>query len=69
MNLGLLGTGDGRLVSLGDRHKAHQILVERIAAGAGASELAKLIGVRLSTLLRWRRKFQAVGDMEPGMKI
>ena len=36
-----------------------QILAEGIAAGARASELAKLMGVGLTTLQRWRHEFKA----------
>ena len=39
-----------------------QILAEGIAAGARASELAKLMGVGLTTLQRWRREFKADGN-------
>jgi putative transposase len=39
-----------------------QILAEGIAAGARASELAKLMGVGLTTLQRWRRQF--AGDKD-----
>ncbi len=39
-----------------------QILAEGIAAGARASELAKLMGVGLTTLQRWRREFRADGN-------
>jgi len=38
------------------------ILAEGIAAGARASELAKLMGVGLTTLQRWRREFKADGN-------
>ena len=38
------------------------ILDEGIADGARASELAKLLGLGLTTLQRWRRQFAADGD-------
>ena len=59
---GLQGRGRGRLTSPADRQKALQILPEGIAAGARASELAKLMGVGLTTLQRWRREFKADGN-------
>ena len=61
-DLGLLGRGRGRLTSPADRQKALKILAEEIAAGARASELAKLMGVGLTTLQRWRREFKADGN-------
>ncbi|WP_254217352.1 helix-turn-helix domain-containing protein, partial [Synechococcus sp. CCY 9618] len=39
-----------------------KILNEGLAAGARASELAKLLGLSLSTLQRWRRQFAGDGD-------
>ena len=39
-----------------------QILAEGIAAGAGASELAKFMGVGLTTLQHWRHEFKADGN-------
>ena len=44
-NPGLLGRGRGGLTTPDDRQKALEILEEGIAAGARASELAKLMGV------------------------
>ena len=41
-----------------DRRKALQILYEGIADGARAIELARLLGVGLTTLQRWRRQFK-----------
>ena|GEM_PF-4845120 len=54
-NPGLLGRGRGRLTTTDDRRKALQILGEGIAAHTLASELAKLMGVGLSTLQHWRK--------------
>ena len=45
-----------------------QILAEGIAAGARASELAKLMGVGLTTLQRWRRQFAGDKDGVDGRK-
>lgn len=56
------GERTGRLTSPPDRQKALQILAEGIAAGARAVVLAKLMGVGLTTLHRWRREFKAAGD-------
>jgi putative transposase len=39
-----------------------QILDEGMADGARASELARLLGVGLTTLQRWRRQFARDGD-------
>ena len=47
---------------------ALEILEEGIAAGARASELAKLMGVGLSTLQRWRRQFAGDGEGVDGRK-
>jgi putative transposase len=50
------------LTSPDDRQKALQILDEGMADGARASELARLLGVGLTTLQRWRRQFAGDGD-------
>jgi transposase-like protein len=50
------------LTSPDDRRQALKILNEGLAAGARASELAKLLGLGLSTLQRWRRQFAGDGD-------
>ena len=62
------GRGRGRLTSPADRQKALQILAEGIAAGARASVLAKLMGVGLTTLQRWRRQFAGDKDGVDGRK-
>jgi len=50
------------LTSLDDLQKALQNLDEGMADGARASELARLLGVGLTTLQRWRRRFAVDGD-------
>jgi transposase InsO family protein len=50
------------LTSPFDCQKALQILAEGIAAGARASALAKLTGVGLITLQRWRRQLAGNND-------
>ena len=40
-----------------DLRRKEKALAEGIVAGARASELAKLMGVGLTTLQRWRRRF------------
>jgi transposase InsO family protein len=45
-----------------------QILDEGMADGARASELARLLGVGLTTLQRWRRQFASDGDGLDGRK-
>ncbi|PZV23865.1 MAG: hypothetical protein DCF18_04915 [Cyanobium sp.] len=57
-----MGRGRGRLTCPGDRRKALQILDEGIVDGASAHELAVLLGVGLTTLQRWRRRFAGAGD-------
>lgn len=59
---GLVGRGRGRLTPLDDRRKALGILDEGIAAGARATELARLLGVGLSSLQRRGRVFAGNGD-------
>jgi hypothetical protein len=49
------------LTSPTDRQKALQILDEGMAEGARAYELARLLGVGLTTLQRWRRQFAGDG--------
>ena len=51
-----------------DRRKALQIVDEGIADGARAVELAKLLGVSLTTLQRWRRQFVGDGNGVDGRK-
>ena len=50
------------MTSPDDRRKALQILDESIAGGARAVEIARLLGVGLTTLQRWRRQFAGAGD-------
>ena len=42
-----------------DRRRALEILDAAVAAGARARELARLLGVGLTTLQRWRRQFKS----------
>jgi transposase InsO family protein len=56
------------LTSPDDRRKALQILDEGIADGARAVELARLLGVGLTTLQRWRRQFKRDGGGIDGRK-
>jgi len=56
---GLLGRGRGGLTTSADRRKALEILEAALAAGARAAAVARLLGVRLTTLQRWRRQFAA----------
>jgi len=58
----------GGLTTPDDRQKALEILEEGITAGARASELAKLMGVGISTLQRWRRLFAGDGEGVDGRK-
>jgi len=50
------------LTSPDDRRKALQILDQGMAHGARASELARLLGLGLTTLQRWHRQFAGDGD-------
>ena len=50
------------MTSPNDRRKALEILDEGMANGARASKLARLLGVGLTTLQRWRRQFVGDGD-------
>jgi putative transposase len=50
-----------------DRRKAMQIVDEGLANGACAVELAKLLGLGLSTL-QWRRQFACDGNGVDGSK-
>ena len=45
-----------------DRRRALEILDGAVCAGARAREVAALLGVRLTTLQRWRRQFADDGD-------
>jgi len=60
-NPGLLGRGREELTTLDDRRKTLEIPEEWIAAGASAIEVEKRMGVGLSTLQRWRTKFDGMG--------
>jgi len=50
------------LTSPGDRQKALQALDVGMADGARGRELARLLGVGLITLQRWRQAFASDGD-------
>ena len=45
-----------------DLRRKEKALAEGIAAGSRASELAKLMGVGLTTLQRWRKQFAGDGE-------
>ena len=51
-----------------DLRRKGKALAEGIAAGARASELAKLMGVGLTTLQRWLRQFAGDKDGVDGRK-
>ena len=59
IDLGLLGRGRGGLSAAADRRRALEILDAAVAAGARACELARLLGVGLTMLQRWRRQFKS----------
>jgi len=52
----------GGLTTAADRAKALEILEVAVAAGARAAAVARLLGVGLTMLQRWRRQFASDGD-------